>query len=239
MRKSILFKDEEISREIERRIEEERLKELDRMPSERQLAEEFRVQRDTIRCALDILVKREVLIKKPRQGYFVAPDKIKLNLKDFRSISKEIERISNRSRMIMLNYEMISMSKELSEITHMPEGTLCYQILRIRYDREKPISLERSYLMAELVPGLSRKEIEQHGLSFLLRHKYGISLVSAYQRITQVYPDDLEAELLRISKKEPIIRYEGMLRDRKDRIVDYFENVVMPDSIEFHVRDYA
>ena len=45
MRKRILFKDEEISREIERRIREERLKEWDRLPSERQLAEEFGVQR--------------------------------------------------------------------------------------------------------------------------------------------------------------------------------------------------
>lgn len=63
MRKRILFKDEEISREIERRIREERLKEWDRLPSERQLAEEFGVQRDTVRSALEILIKKGVLIR--------------------------------------------------------------------------------------------------------------------------------------------------------------------------------
>ena len=62
MRKRILFKDEEISREIERRIHDERMNEWDRLPSERQLAEEFCVQRDTVRCALEILVKKGVLI---------------------------------------------------------------------------------------------------------------------------------------------------------------------------------
>ena len=44
MRKRILFRDEEIAREIEMRIEDERLKEGDRLPSERQLAVEFGVQ---------------------------------------------------------------------------------------------------------------------------------------------------------------------------------------------------
>ena len=239
MRKRILFRDEEISREIERRIEEERLKEWDRMPSERQLAEEFGVQRDTVRCALEMLVKKGVLIMKPRQGYFVAPKKIELDLKDFRSVKNEIERIGNRSRAIMLNFEMISMSKKLSGITQMPEGTLCYQVLRIRYDREKPISLERSYIIAEHVPGLSREEITQQDLASILKHKYGITLVSAFQRITQVYADELESELLRISRDEPLVRYEGLLRDRKDRLVNYFDNVVFPDSIVFHIRDYA
>ena len=49
----------------------------------------------------------------------------------------------------------------------------------------------------------------------------------------------MEAELLRISKDEPLIRYEGSLYDRKDRLIEYFDNVVLPESIEFHIRDFA
>jgi DNA-binding GntR family transcriptional regulator len=49
----------------------------------------------------------------------------------------------------------------------------------------------------------------------------------------------MEAELLRISKDEPVIRYDGMIYDRKDRLIEYFDNVVMPDNIEFHIRDFA
>ena len=91
MRKRILFRDEEISREIERRISEDRLKEGDKLPSERQLAEKFGVQRDTVRCALSILIKKGVLIKVPRQGYFVASKRIEINLSNFRTIRREVE----------------------------------------------------------------------------------------------------------------------------------------------------
>jgi len=239
MRKHILFKDEEISREIERLIRDDRMGEGDKLPSERQLAEEFEVQRDTVRCALDILLKRGLIIKKPRQGYYVAPKKIEINVNNFRSVKKDIENLSRNSKSIMLNYEMISMSKKLSEITQLPEGTLCYQVLRVRYDGEKPISVERSNIVAEYVPGLSREELEQRGLASTLRHEYGITLVSARQRITQVYGDDMEAELLRISKNEPLIRYEGLLYDKRDRLIEYFNNVVLTDIIEFHIRDFA
>ena len=239
MRKRILFKDEEISREIERRIEEQSLREGDRLPSERHLAEEFGVQRDTVRCALEILLKKGVLIKKPRRGYYVAQKRIELNFNNFSAIKKEIESIGKNNKSILLNFEMISLSKKLSEMTQLPEGTLCYQMLRIRYRHEKPMSLERSYLIAEDVPGLSMEYLEHRSLASVLRHDYGITLVSARQRITQVYADDMESELLRVSRDEPLIRYEGLIFDRKNKLIEFFDNVVLPESIEFHIRDYA
>lgn len=239
MRKRILFKEEEIAREIILLIENARLKEGDRLPAERQLAEKFGVQRDTVRCALDFLLNKGVIIKRPRKGYYVAPKRIELNLKDFSSIKREIERIGHRSKSILLNYEVVSMDRRLAETTHMQEGTLCYQVLRIRYDIERPISLERSYILIEHVPDLSRDDLEKRTLASLLKQKYGITLVSAFQRITQVYGGDMEAELLRIRKNEPLVRYEGLIYDRKDRLIEYFDNVMLPYSLEFHIRDYA
>ena len=126
MRKRILFKDEEISREIERRIEAERLNEGARLPSERELAEDFGVQRDTIRCALEILLKKGVLVKKPRQGYYVALRRIEFDLNNFRSVKKSIEKVGRESKAVLLTFEKLSMSEKLSEKTLLPEGTLCY-----------------------------------------------------------------------------------------------------------------
>lgn len=239
MRKRILFKEEEISREIERLIEDKRLREGDKIPSERELAEAFGVQRGTVRCALEILLNKGVIIKRPRQGHFVAPGRIEINLSNFRSIMKEIERVGIYKKSIILNLEMISMGKNLSEITKLPEGTLCYQLLRIRYDSKRPISLERSYIIAEYVPEMSREDLEHQTLGSFLKNRFGIHLASTHQRITQVYGGDMETELLRINRDKPLVRYEGLIYDRKDRLIEYFDNVIIPESIEFHIRDYA
>lgn len=238
MRNRILFRDEEISREIERRIEYERMKEGDKLPSERQLAEEFGVQRDTIRCALENLMRKGVIINKPRRGHFVAPKRVEINLSNFRAIRREVESKGENYKAVTLSFEMISMNRELAEVTHLAEGTLCYKELRIRYDDDGPMSLECSYIAAEHVPGLRREDLEHRTLASILKG-YGISLTGTDQRITQVYPDNLEAELLNVKKDEPLIRFEGMIYDRKGRLMEYYDNVILPDRIEFRIRDYA
>ena len=239
MRKRILFKDEEISREIERRIEEKRLKEGDRLPSERQMAEDFGVQRDTVRCALEILLKKGVLIKKPRLGYFIAPKRIEIDVNNLHAIKKEVEIVREKNRAILLNYEKISIGRKLSEMTGLPEDTLCYEIMRIRYDYETVISLEKSYIVADHAPGLTQDEIEHRSVASVLKQKYGITLISAQQSITQIQADDMESELLRIRKGEPLVRYSGLLYDRKGRLIEFFDIAVRPESIEFRLRDFA
>jgi len=171
MRKRILFKEEEVARDIELYIEEKRLSEGSRLPSERLLAEKYGVQRETIRSALRVLLGKGVVIKKPRQGYFVAPRKIALNLGDFRSVLRELERVGGENRSELIGFEMTVMSKSLSEITMMPEDTMCWQLLRVRYDSERPSSIERAYLIAEHVPGITRDDIATEDADTLLSNK--------------------------------------------------------------------
>lgn len=239
MRKRILLRDEEISREIEMRIEEERLKEGDRLPSERHIAEAFGVQRNTVRSALEMLLRKGVLIRKPRQGYYVAPRRIEFDLNNFRSIKKAVESIGKENRAILLSFEKVYIDESLAEYTKLPEGALCYLILRLRYFRGKPEAIERSYLIAERVPGLTREDVDNQMVSSVLLKKYGMSRSGMDQRITQVYASDMESELLKVSKNEPLIRYEGLLYDRNKTLIEYFDNVIRTENVEFRIRDFA
>jgi DNA-binding GntR family transcriptional regulator len=239
MRKKILFKDEEISREIEMHILNGHFKEGSRLPSERKIAEDHGVQRDTVRSALNILIRKGMLIREPRRGYYVAPHRVEFDLNNFRSIKSVIESIGRENNAILLSFEKICMDKKLAEITRLPEGTFCYLILRLRYFRGKPGSIERSYLIAEHVPGLTREDADRMLIYSLFREKYGIGMASMEQRITQVYASDMEAELLKVSRDEPLIKYEGLIYDRKDRLIEFFDNVIMTENIQFRLRDFA
>lgn len=239
MRKKILFKDEEISKEIERYIEYEGLKEGARLPSERAIAEYYCVQRDTVRNALEILLNKGLLIKKPRCGYYLAPARIEFDLNNFRSVKQAIERIGRESKVKLLSFDTISMDAKLSGKTLMPEGTLCYRFSRLRYENDRTMALERSYLIAENVPGFSIEDVDLKSLSSVLKQKYGIKLANSHQRLTQVYATNIEAELLRVRTDEPLMRYEGLVYDRKGRLIEFFDNVLLIGSIEFRIRDYV
>jgi GntR family transcriptional repressor for pyruvate dehydrogenase complex len=69
---------DKISKEIEKKILDKKFKPGDRIPSERALASEFEVSRNTVREALKILVEKKVLIVKTGAGNYVSQDASKL-----------------------------------------------------------------------------------------------------------------------------------------------------------------
>lgn len=239
MRKRILTKDVEIARELEHHINVERMREGTRLSSERELAEKFGVQRDTIRSALEILLNKGVLTRKPRHGYFVVPRRIEFDLNNFRSMKHAIEQTGRESKAVLLSFEIISLNRKLAEDTLLPEGTLCYRIVRLRYENDLPMALERSYLVAEHVEGLSEEDVHLKSLSSTLRKKYGIWLANSKQKITAVYATDMEAELLRVKKDEPLMRYEGLVYDRRGRLIEFFNNILLLDCAEFRIREFV
>lgn len=83
MKKNLLTMDIIISQEIKCMMEEQHYQPGDKLPSERQLAEQFGVQRLTIRSALNLLLQDHTIIAKPRSGYYMAPGRILLSTHDF------------------------------------------------------------------------------------------------------------------------------------------------------------
>jgi DNA-binding GntR family transcriptional regulator len=101
------------------------------------------------------------------------------------------------------------------------------------------MALERSYLVAEHVEGLTEEDVHLKSLSSTLRKKYGIWLANSKQKITAVYATDMEAELLRVKKDEPLMRYEGLVYDRRGRLIEFFNNILLLDCAEFRIREFV
>ena len=66
-----LGKAERIVEEIGAEIREGKLQEGDRLPSERDLADRFKVSRMTVRSALQTLLSEGLIVSYPGRGYFV------------------------------------------------------------------------------------------------------------------------------------------------------------------------
>lgn len=237
MRKKILFKDEEIAKELEWIIESRGYHQGDKLPSERELAESFGVQRDTIRNALDILIRKGTLSLVPRQGYYVAFRHMEFNVNDFNSVKETLESFGRKSRTEMLSFETVESDAKLYEKTLLPEGTPCYRISRLRYYDERPVSLERSFIVAEHAPGLKDGDLAMKKVADVMRKRYGISLSYSHQRVTQVFATDEEAELLDVSKGEPLMRYEGMVYDKQDRFIEFFDNLIHIEYLELRITE--
>jgi len=222
-----------LSKEIEHLLESEGYKDKQKLPSERELAEHFNVQRLTVRAALQILVQKGILATKERCGYYRAPKRIQFTLNHTNSFKMEIERMGFTSYVKLLEFEKIKLTESLAQKTMLAEGTEMFRIMRLRYGNKEPIALERSYIVCDLAKDLSEEDVHNKSLYDTLKKKYRISIVNSSHKVSVVYANGLEAELLKISPSRPLIKYQGLVYEKRGRLLEYFETLMLSDKIEF------
>ncbi len=224
-----------ISKELEYLLESEEYKEKQKLPSERELAEHFGVQRLTVRASLQILVQKGILISKERYGYFIAPKRVQFNLNHTNSFKMMIERMGKTSYVKLLEFEKMKLTERLAQKTLLTEGTEMFRIMRLRYGNKEPIALEKSYIVCDLAKDLSEDDVHNKSLYETLKKKYRLSITNSSHRVSVVYANGLEAELLKVSPAKPLIKYQGMAYEKKGRLLEYVETIMLSDKIEFMI----
>lgn len=225
-----------LSKEIEYLLEAEEYKEKQKLPSERELAKYFHVQRLTIRAALQILVQKGILISKERFGYFIAPKRVRFTLNHTNSFKMMIERMGKTSYVKLLEFEKMKITEPLAKKTLLAEGTEMYRIMRLRYGNKEPIALEKSYIVCDLAKDLSEEDVHNKSLYETLKKKYRLFITHSSHRVSVVYANGLEAELLKVSPSKPLIKYQGLAYEKKGRLLEYFETILLSDKIEFIIQ---
>ncbi len=233
MAKKVLTLEALLAKEIEYRIETEDYKEKQKLPSERVLAEEFGVQRLTIRRSLQMLVQKGIIASKERSGYFVEPKRINITVNNSGSIRTVIEKMGKTANVNLLEFEKMKITDRLAEKTLLTDGTEVYHILRLRYENKTPVGLEKSYVVCELAKDLATEDVHNKSLYETLKKKFGLTIAHSNQRVSAVFANGLEAELLKVSLSKPLMKYQGLVYDKKGRLMEYFENVMLPERFEF------
>lgn len=245
MRKTILTKDVLISREIEYMIETGMFGEGDKLPSERLLADQFNVQRGTIRNALQLLIDRGLIEARDRSGYYVAASRIRFDKDQYNSRRNIIKQSGKEAFVKLLSFEktiipgkVLEKAEEMSAEDNSVRSELSpdvhvYRIMRLRFIDGEPIAIERTNIQCDLTPDLKEEDVHDQSIYKMLNDKYGIKMKRAYTRITAVYANGLESELLNIDMKKPVMRYEGIVFDSEGRLIEYYDDILLKEKVEF------
>lgn len=233
MAKSVLTLDILLSKEMEYLIESGEFSEGDRLPSERKLAEHFGVQRGTVRSALQILLDKGIIVSRERAGHFVAPRRIDFNLDAYNSQKAVIEQMGKSTYVKLLTFEKVYVSESMAKKTGLVADSQVYRIMRLRYAGGSPLGLERTHIRCDLAPGLSEEDVHNKSIYAALRRKHQIYIARSEGKVTAVYANGLESELLNLKVSKPVMRYEALVYDRKDRLIEYFDDIILKDKVQF------
>lgn len=233
----LLNKDEFIANEIKYYIIKNKIKEGDKMPSERELAEMFDVQRATIRAAYSILEEEGVIEIRGRSGRYMGHSRISTNLQQIKSFSDKIKKMGMEVGTKLLAFEVIETDKKLSKKIRLPIGTAVYKITRVRKtlyaDKFIPVTIEYSYIPEAMAPRLIKYDLEECSLFDILIKEYGKIPRLDEQIIEIVYADEFEARTLKVDKLTALVKKEGFTYDADGNVIQYLHAVMNKEWVSF------
>lgn len=193
-----------------------------RLPSERDLAEQFGVSRLTVKKAMGDLLQSGLVYVQIGKGTYVSRAKTDQSLDSLTSFSEDVSKRRQRPGSRVLEAREIQASPEDARILRVSPGAPLYLLRRVRLADGVPMAIESSRIVAALCPGLlNGRDFARESLYNALRGDYGIRLTYAEQSMEARLAALEEAHLLQVEARAPILGISRVTYTDADQPVEY------------------
>lgn len=215
-------------------IEIGKYKEGERLPGERDLAQQLGVCRTTVRQAIEHLISEEVLLRKPRKGTFVSGPRITNSLGQLQGVTEELSTQHMNIQVAVIEHEIVPTMKEVRRKLGIREGSSVLKITRVISTENRPLGIDYSYLPVTIAYLLEEFDPRQDAIYKLLE-LYGYKISWASQTIKAGLPSVKEADLLQIETSVPVLKLARTTYLDGDVPVIYSETVYCSDRYQYDV----
>jgi GntR family transcriptional regulator len=222
----------QIEEELAERIRAGILRPGDRIPPERELADQMQVSRMTVRQALGRLADRGLLVREQGRGTFVSETKLIQSLSRLSGFYDQMISQGIQPTSRLLTGEQVLASAAVAQLLDLRIGEPLYKVVRLRLGGGVPLALETSFFPVRLVPGLLEQDLERNSI-YRLMEAYDARPVRAIQSLEPVPARDQEAEALEIPVGNPVMLVERTSWDTRGRAVEYAKDIYRGDRSRF------
>jgi GntR family transcriptional regulator len=209
----------------------------DRIPSERELSERFRISRMTMRKAIDRLVAKGLLERRSTSGTYIPVPVIRRPITGHmfsHGISEIVRQCGGVPGSRLLFFEQHEAQPRVAEHLGIKAGDPLIVIRRLRTVNELPFCVETTHLPLARVPGLAADDLfGQQSLYALLAQRYGIEMGSGSGTISVSTATAQEAQLLGLRSDSPALIFRAVVSDRNGKPVEYLTSVNHPQRVVF------
>ncbi len=210
-----------------------------RVPSERELSEQFGISRMTARQALAELIQEGRLYTSVGKGTFVAEPKIHQNLQSLTSFTQDMLARGLMPTTRLLRREFVPASATIASSLHIVEGTDVVCVERLRMAGDKPLALETACLAFEGAERLLTLDLEG-SLYAVLQAEFGLIPTEALQELDAVLAQPRERSLLHLSEGAPVLKIRRTTFAQRApgarHAFEYVESVYRGDRYRFVAR---
>ncbi|WP_233863629.1 histidine utilization repressor [Paraburkholderia adhaesiva] len=188
---------------IQARIDSGEWGEGDQVPSENELAREFKVARMTVNRALRELSAEQVLTRVQGAGTFVARPKYESTVVAIRSISDEIAARGHRYRAHVLEIGPLRANASLAGEMQLGANDIVFHSRVLHFENDEPVQLEERWVSPVVAPDYVAQDFTQTTPNQYLVRVAPLQRVE--YRIEALAPEGDTREHLSMNQTEPCL----------------------------------
>jgi GntR family transcriptional regulator len=208
----------------------------DRLPPEQELCKTYDVSRTVVRQTLQEMENKGLIIKRRGKGSFVAKPKIRESLvQKLTGFHQDMVEQGLTPRTEVLHHEVEPAKAAVAMHLDLKPGTPVFNIERLRFVKDEPIVLVRTYLPYTLCPGLADVNLNDRSLYAALEDDFGLMLSYGQRTIEAVVAGEREAKYLGVNQGSPLIVLESVSFLHDGTPIEYFHAFHRGDRSRFVV----
>lgn len=209
------------------------LKAHQKLPTERELAETFSVNRITIRHALSELERDGIIYRVQGSGTFVSGSGISKAL-EFTSFSEDMKMRGMTPGSLSVELAVEPAGMQVGYALGLSPATPVVHVRRVRTADGTPICLEDSYIPHAFVPGLE-DGLQEDSLYDDIAHRFGIHAERADQIIHSTVVDEPDAAKLLVPAFSPAFLVQRTSFDPRGIAIEFAESRYRGDRYSYSV----
>lgn len=204
------------------------------LPGERQLVEEFRVSRTTVRQALNELVSEGLLCRHHGKGTFVRPHRIQKTLGHLRGFAEELNENGRRVEVQVLSADAKPASPEVRGRLNLRDERQVYEIRRLVTVEGLPVFLDVSFIPSTIGKLISREELSRRPIYNILE-SLGFAITEGEESVQAALAGEQESKLLAIEVGSPVLQVKRVTLTSNLAPIEYTEVTYRADRYEYRV----
>ena len=208
------------------------------LPSENELAAEFKVSRVTVRQALDELHRKGLIYREKGRGSYARSEHIG-GVTGFGSFTSEVENAGSKPTSRTVDFVKVTSLPEGMKV-HLarlpPKNKDYFRLTRVRCVDARPVAYEETYLDTETYPGLERADVEEGSLYETMRRLWGHEPAWADAAIEPDVADEATALLLDIKAGAPVVVAWRVTSSEQDEVLEYVKAIYRGDGFALTLR---
>jgi GntR family transcriptional regulator len=200
-----------------------------RLPSELALASQYEVSRVTIRLALDLLAKEDLVEKRVGSGTYIKGAVFGQPVTaDLSNAFAHLIEMGRSTAVKLISFEYVEAPARITEALRLEDDERVQKSVRVRSFDDVPFSYLTAYVPERIGRGYSRDDLANLALLELIERS-GLKTETAWQEVGAVLANPEVAEALGIGVGSPLIALTRVVYGRGGQGMEYLQALYRPD----------